>query len=244
MQIEEIRRKVRETFKDLVFNEEEHSYFVGDRQYISVSSQLKKFYEEFDADGIAPFSAKKYNKNNPFEKPKTAEDLKAEWKAISDKACESGTRVHLFGEDYPKFRDPICIQEEAIVQYYKELDPKYEVFILELQMYSPRYNYSGTGDILLFNKETGKLALQDWKTNADLFKNFKGKTMLEPFTDLLDHALHHYYLQLNFYKMLLENMTDLEVESMTVIWLKEKDDKLYQTFEIPDLTHKLLPYYE
>ena len=244
MQIEEIRRKVRDIFKDLVFNEEEHSYFVGDRQYISVSSQLKKFYEEFDADGIAPFSAKKWNKNNPFEKPKTAEDLKAEWKAIADKACASGTRVHLFGEEYPNFQKPRCIQEEAVIQYWNDLDPKYEVLELELQMYSPSLNYSGTGDIILYNTETGKVKIADYKTNKDLFNNFKGKLMLEPFTDLLDHPLHHYYLQLNFYKMLLENMTDLEVESMEVIWLKEDKNDIYQTFEIPDLTHKLLPYYE
>ena len=244
MQIEEIRRKVRETFKDLVFNEEEHSYFVGDRQYISVSTQLKKFYEPFDADGIAPFSAKKWNKQNPFEKPKTAEDLKAEWKAVSDKACESGTRVHLFGEEYPNLPEPSCKQEEAIVKYWKDLDPKYVVLELELQMYSPSLNYSGTGDIILYNTETGKVKISDYKSNKDLFNNFKGKTMLEPFTDLLDHALHHYYLQLNLYKMLLENMTDLEVESMEVIWLKEDEKDIYQTFEIPDLTHKLLPYYE
>lgn len=244
MQIEEIRDKVKNVFKDLVFTEGEHTYFVKDRQYISVSSQLKKFYEEFDAEGIAPFSAKKYNKNNPFETPKTADDLKAEWKAIADKACESGTRVHLFGEEFPNLPEPSCKQEEAIIKYWKDLDPKYVVLELELQMYSPSLDYSGTGDIILYNTETDKVSIQDYKTNRDLFDNFKGKTMLEPFTDLLDHALHHYYLQLNFYKMLLENMTDLEVESMEVIWLKEDENDIYQTFEIPDLTHKLLPYYE
>ena len=244
MQISEIRKYVTDTFKELVFTEESHSYFVGNRQFISVSSQLKKFYEEFDADGIAPYSAAKWNRNNPFSAPKTAQDLKDEWNAISDKACVEGTRVHLFGEDYPNFREPICNQEKAIVKYYEDLDPKYIVLFLELQMYSPSLNYSGTGDIILYNTETGKISIRDWKTNGDLFKNFKGKTMLEPFTDLLDYPLHHYYLQLNFYKMLLENMTNLEVESMEVIWLKETEDNLYQTFEIPDLTKKLLPYYE
>lgn len=124
MQIEKIREKVRVTFKDLVFTEEDHSYFVGDRRYISVSSQLKKFYEPFDAMGISPHSAAKWNRNNPFETPKTALDLRNEWDAISDAACDIGHRVHLFGEDYPNFRELICNQERAIVKYYKKFRSK------------------------------------------------------------------------------------------------------------------------
>jgi hypothetical protein len=246
MQIELERIKVRKIFKDLVFNEEEHSYFVGDRQYISVSTQLKQFYTPFDDIEIAPFSAKKWNKNHPFKLKKTAEDLLAEWKAVADEACDRGHRVHLFGEDYPMFRTAVCIQERAIVDYYQDLDPKYEVFFLELQMFSPEMNYSGTGDIILWNTETNKISIRDWKTNKDLFKNFKEQKMLTPFEEMLDCPLSHYYLQLNLYKMLIENMTDLVVEDMQVIWLKQEEgnDKLYQTFEVPDLTEKLLPYYE
>jgi hypothetical protein len=113
-------------------------------------------------------------------------------------------------------------------------------------MYSPKYNYSGTADIPLFNTKTKRIKISDYKTNEDLFKNFKGKTMLPPFEDLLDCPLHHYYIQLNLYKMLIENMTQYEVEEMEVVWLKKDSvtGKLYQTFKIPDLTKKLLPYYE
>ena len=118
------------------------------------------------------------------------------------------------------------------------------VLFLELQMYSPKLNYSGTGDIILYNTDTRKIKIADYKTNKDLFNNYKGKRMLEPFTELLDHSLHHYYLQLNLYKMLIENMTDLEVEDMEVIWLKEDEKDIYQIFKVPDLTEKLLPYYE
>jgi hypothetical protein len=244
MQIEREREKVKEIFKDLVFNEKAHSYFVGNRQYISVSTQLKKFYIPFDDIEIAPHSAAKWNRNHPFKPKKNAADLLAEWKAIADEACDRGHRVHLFGENYPVFKEVTCIQEEAIVQYYNDLNPKYVVFFLELQMYSPELNYSGTGDIILWNNETGKISIRDWKTNKDLHNNFKEQKMLEPFEDMLDCPLSHYYLQLNLYKMLIENMTDLEVEDMEIIWLKETNDKLYQTFKVPDLTEKLLPYYE
>ena len=94
-------------------------------------------------------------------------------------------------------------------------------------MYSPRLNYSGTGDIMLYNTRTGKVKIADWKTNRDLFNNFKGKRMLEPFEYLLDHAMNHYMLQLNLYKMLLEDMTGLKVEAMEVVWLKEDENNIY-----------------
>jgi hypothetical protein len=243
MQIKEIREKVAKAFAGLVFNEEEHSYFVELKQYISVSTQLKRFYTPFPAEVIAPFSAQKWNRNNPFEQ-KTTEDILAEWKKTADVACERGSKIHLFGEEYPNFSEPTCIEEEAIIKYYKDLDPKYEVLFLELQMYSPDLDYSGTGDIILYNKETGKVRIDDYKTNGDLFKNFNDKRMLDPFSDLLDSPMSHYKLQLNHYKMLLENMTDLEVEEMNVIWLKEDNNDIYQIYNIPDLTEKLLPYYE
>lgn len=244
MQINEVRKDIINKFELLEFNEEEHRYYVGNKEYISVSSQIKQFYEEFPAKTIAPFSAKKWNKNHPLKPKKTAQDILAEWKNIADIACANGHRVHLFGEDYPNFRPSICIQEEGIIQYWKDMDSKYEVIQFELQMYSPKLNYSGTADILLFNTETRKIKIADYKTNTDLFKNYKGKAMLPPFEDLLDCPLGHYYIQLNLYKMLLEDMTEYEVEEMEVVWLKEKGDKLYQTFKIPDLTEKLLPYYE
>tara|TARA_R110000764_G_scaffold20407_2_gene52399 strand:- start:1243 stop:1977 length:735 start_codon:yes stop_codon:yes gene_type:complete len=244
MQIDTVRKEVLNTFKDLVFTEESHSYYVGIKEYISVSTQLKKFYTPFPAEVIAPFSAKKWNKNNPLAEKKTAADLLAEWKLTADIACERGTGIHLFGEEYPNFSEPDCIEKEAIVKYFKDMHPDYKVLVLELQMYSPELNYSGTADIILYNTRTGKIKIADYKTNRDLFNNYKGKKMLKPFTDLLDDAMSHYKIQLNLYKMLLENMTGLEVEAMEVVWLKANEEDIYQLFEIPNLTEKLLPYYE
>tara|TARA_R110000765_G_scaffold57194_2_gene112367 strand:+ start:710 stop:1444 length:735 start_codon:yes stop_codon:yes gene_type:complete len=244
MQIDTVREQVKNTFKDLVFTEEDHSYYVGNRKYISVSTQLKQFYVPFPAETIAPFSAKKWNRENPLATKKTAKDLLAEWQLTADIACERGTGIHLFGEEYPNFSEPDCIEKEAIVKYFKDMNPDYEVLILELQMYSPELDYSGTADIILYNNKTGKIKIADYKTNKNLFNSFKGKKMLTPFTDLLDDAMGHYKVQLNLYKMLLENMTGLEVESMEIVWLKANEDDIYQLFEIPNLTEKLLPYYE
>ena len=74
-------------------------------------------------------------------------------------------------------------------------------------------------------------------TNEDLFKNYKGKTLLEPFSNLLDSPFNKYQLQLSMYQLLFEQC-GFEVESRRIIWLKPNG--VYENFKTEDLTQKLL----
>ena len=74
-------------------------------------------------------------------------------------------------------------------------------------------------------------------TNEDLFKNYKGKTLLSPFEDLLDSPYNKYQLQLSMYQLLFEQC-GFEVESRRIIWLKPNGT--YENFKTEDLTQKLL----
>ena len=74
-------------------------------------------------------------------------------------------------------------------------------------------------------------------TNEDLFKNYKGKTLLAPFEDLLDSPYNKYQLQLSMYQLLFEQ-SGFEVESRRIIWLKPNGT--YENFKTEDLTQKLL----
>ena len=74
-------------------------------------------------------------------------------------------------------------------------------------------------------------------TNEDLFKNYKGKTLLAPFEDLLDSPYNKYQLQLSMYQLLFEQC-GFEVESRRIIWLKPNGT--YENFKTEDLTQKLL----
>ena len=98
---------------DLTFIEENHLYFMRDENgiirsnYPSVSKVIKKFYEEFDADGISL-------RMSGGDRQKQKEILK-EWSDKGDYATNQGSRVHYLLEKelisryggYKKVRQPI-----------------------------------------------------------------------------------------------------------------------------------------
>ena len=104
-------------------------------------------------------------------------------------------------------------------------------------MYSEELGIAGTSDIILYNNKTGKFIIADYKTNEDLFKNFKGKKLLSPFNFLLENAYNKYQLQLSMYQLLFEQC-GFEVESRRIIWLKP--DGTYINYKTEDLTQELL----
>ncbi len=232
MDIQEKIQKIQKFFNKLNFEEERHKYFIGKKPIkYSVSGLIKKFEIEEDWKSIAE------NKDNELRVPLGTHTTM--WKLKAEQACALGTRVHYFGELFAFHRNlkPIDGYEEAVVKFWNDLPHFIIPVIMELKMYHKKYMFAGTGDILLYNKNTGKFVICDYKTNQDLQKNSKDKRLKEPFTDILDNALGHYKLQLSFYQILLEQIPGIEVERRRVIHLKS--DGNYDMYDTPDLTEKL-----
>ena len=107
---------------DLSFIEEDHLYFMRGKEgiirsnYPSVSKIIKKFYEEFDAQGIS-MRMSKGNKQRQKE-------LLQEWKDKGTYATNQGSRVHYILEKvlieeyggYKSVREPIykCDDEQIV----------------------------------------------------------------------------------------------------------------------------------
>ena len=104
-------------------------------------------------------------------------------------------------------------------------------------MYSEEFGIAGTADIICYNLKTKKLKILDYKTNKDLFKNYKEQKMLPPFDNFLDCSFNMYKLQLSMYQYFIEQ-TGYEVESRTLIWLKP--DGTYETHKIESVKDTLL----
>lgn len=226
--------RIKGFFKNLTFDEPNHIYYVnGERIRSSVSKILKVFTPKTDFKLIAENIDKR--DNLPAGTTSTLWDLN------SKIALAIGTRAHYFGEMYAFHRNliPTSGYEKAIVKFWSEMPEHIVPVIMELQMYHKDYMFAGTGDILLYNKKTGKYIIGDYKTNKDLFKNYNGQTMLGPFSDLLDMPLNHYKLQLSFYQILFEQM-GLEVEGRKVIWVKPSGE--YNMFDTPDYSNELNEY--
>ena len=224
-----MQNKIKEYFKELQFDAQKHSYEVRGKPLTSVSKTIHKYVEKVDFDKIAGFVAKK--------RGITKAEVLAEWEAKKVASCNQGTSVHIFGENYFKGKEPTNGFEQAIVKFWDNIPEYIEPFLFELQMFSETLGIAGTSDIILFNKRTGKFILADYKTNIDLFKNYKGKTLLPPFDNLLDSPYNKYQLQLSLYQLLFEQC-GYEIESRRIIWLKPNG--LYENFKTEDLTQKLL----
>jgi len=226
-----IINNVKDFFKEIKFNEETHTYTKDKKRLTPVSYVLKNFVEEFDSDKMSGLVAIKRGVSQSV--------ILQEWEDNKNKACELGTKVHLFGEKYCRDRDlkPTNGYEEAIVKWYKTVPNFIEPLFLELQMFSDALGIAGTADMIFYNKNTGKFSIRDYKTNADLFKNYKGKKMLKPFDNLLDNPYNKYQLQLSLYQILFEQ-TGYEIESRALVWIKPNGT--YEVYKTEDYTKQLL----
>lgn len=164
-EIKQINTKLKEPFKKLRFLESEHKYWVegDDRPIKSVSTHLKHFYDEFQTDIIAP----KYAKSRGLD----LDDVRNAWTGEGDIANAHGTKVHLVGEDYVRWKffqecerpEIFDKQSLATTEFINDL-PDYLIPVAtELQMYSEKYWFSGTADGILYNTRNGKFIIYDWK---------------------------------------------------------------------------------
>ncbi len=220
----------------------------------SVSKVLKSFYPEFPTQEA---SFKKAKGDVVLQKK-----LIKEWSQMADYANNTGSRVHYFLEKkiidrfkLPKeVREPEfnCDFEQEItsdhmisygVQFYEKMIKNGAVLIdTEVVMGDPQLGYTGQADKiwLVSNKEMTQLGIvvTDWKTNKP--KNFVETKwtvpMEEPYQDLPNTALGHYYVQLSLYGKLFKKMLqgtkyeDIKIVRATLILLK---DSCYEEYKTP-----------
>ena len=247
---------------NLDFDEKTHTYKVLGRKLKSVSSCLKHFHLPFNKD-LAKFVAMSRTKNTG--KKWTKGMVLKEWRKKAELAAENGTRIHNFAELYAWYSDkvpgigenimnytdfqsdktpqPTCDQERGVIEFWNDLNDKYYVVALEQMMYLQEFGFAGTADVILYNRETGKFVIVDYKTNETLFKDY-GNKLLAPFQDIEDTKFTKYCLQFAHYQIIFESV-GYEVEDRWLIWLQpDEDGKLYQKLIVPDYSKKLKEYYE
>jgi hypothetical protein len=267
MELKQIASEIRQILEDkrkeleLTFIEDTHTYYMKDlngevrTNFPSVSKVLKKFYEEFDAEGIALNKAK----GDIKEKNK----LLAEWKAAGDYSTNMGSRVHYMLEkkliedygNYKEVRQPIfdcdftqILKGDSMVnagtKYLKLMNERNTVLLdTEIVLGHPELGYTGQPDkvwIVENKQKTGfGLLITDWKTNKP--KNFMPnqftKKMKHPFGEIDDTALGHYYLQLPFYgKLLIKMLEGTKYENLKLygcIITLLREDSEFEEFRVP-----------
>ena len=228
--LDEVKHNIHKKFEELKFQEDKHEYEAQNKKLKSVSYFIKDYTEEFNPINAALGVAKKTGK--------TVAQVLQEWENIKNESCALGTKTHLFGEHFVLTgeNNPSNGYEEALVKFWTDLPEHLVPVTLELKMYCIKMGIAGTADIILYNKQTNKFIIADYKTNKDLFKNFKGKKLKAPFNNLLDNPFGKYNIQLSMYQILFE-LTGYEVENRFIIWLKP--DAEYEIYYTQDLRKEI-----
>lgn len=240
--IKQLRKQVKLPFIKLDFNEEKHIYFVNNKPLkASVSKLIKAFYDEFPTDkkaGEIAESNEKYGAVNKYT-GMSKEQILAQWKEINLESTTRGTRVHEFGEFYPFNRKlkPRCKQEEAAKKFWDEMPSHIVPVDMEIRMYHFEKMFAGTADILLYDTKTKSFIIADYKTNKDLFKNYKKQKMKGMFSQLLDSPFNHYQIQLSFYQILLEQIKGIKVSRRIIVYLDF--DGNYKMYDTTNFTNRL-----
>ena len=265
--MENIAKEIRELLElkrkelKLSFYEDTHSYkMIGldgkvKSNFPSVSKVMKLFYEEFPTDQ----AAENKSKGDPELKAK----LIKEWAEAGTYSTNMGSRVHYFleKESVKRFnlgkevRQPIfeCDSSQIIkgdqmieagMKYLDLMEERGAVLIdTEMILGHPELGYTGQPDKawLIKNKSGSNygLMITDWKTNKP--KNFEEnkftKRMYEPFQELPNTSLGHYYTQLPFYGKLLIKMlegtkySNIKLLGCFITLLKE--DGEFQEYKVP-----------
>lgn len=230
--------RLKQSFSDLIFEETTHRYFIPRRnglvQLPSVSSIVSSFAPKFDRQKWLTICARA---------EKTSESLiDYKWKNKNAIACALGHKVHDFMEHYTGIEVPTCVQEEAGIEFLKDVASKgnYEISIRELRTYSEEFSFAGTMDLPILNRTTGKLIVADYKTNQTvededvLFKSYD--FLYEPFNMMDNSPYNKYQIQLSLYQILLEEK-GYEIEDRWLVHLKS--DGTYKIFPLYDLTKHL-----
>ena len=263
-----MRDKIIDSFKELIFEEGPHKYYLHGKEITCVSNVTHLFKPHFDEQKMAQETFERnYNKETSKYYRMTPDQIIESWHKISSDACSHGTERHEFAESIfyfmsnqfdkilPAFKDrlkydedtgePIFVaiepKEEAAAKFYEDLPDCLMPILAETKVYREDLGYSGTFDLLFYydaeldgkSDDKSGFVIFDYKTNKDLYKNFKGERMFSPFNDLLNCSFNVYQLQLSLYQLALEPI-GFKIIGRRIIWLK--DDSSYEKISTDSYT--------
>lgn len=217
------------------FEEGPHIYTVlGDRGgYTSVTTWNHSHFSHFDADGTIDKMMKSKTWNTPSHKyyGMTREEIKEQWNKNGQVSSGSGTKMHYDIECYynkMEFQND-SIEFQYFMQFTKDF-PDLTPYRTEWMIYHEDFKLSGSIDMIYENPD-GTLQIYDWKRCKEIQHetNFGKYALTTCISHLPDTNFWHYALQLNTYKMILEQKYGKKVTGLYLMCLHP--DNVYKTYE-------------
>jgi ATP-dependent exoDNAse (exonuclease V) beta subunit len=227
-------------FKEAKFHEDTHQYFIRGEEYKSVTTFLKRFQPHFDAQRIAPFSAKK--------RGISVEEILAEWEAEKDKGSNRGSSLHLYIEKdlLGKAHSDETLDPKLIDQYerFKKTFLKdYTPIVCEKVIYDDEYRIAGMIDAVFHHRPSRGLVIIDWKTNKKIDNKSYDKYEM-PLDHLASNKINDYALQISIYRYLLQkNCPTINFCNQKVVWFQINNEEA-TIFDLPYLKKEVLSLLE
>jgi hypothetical protein len=224
---------ISDSFSKLFFQEDKHIYTVNEKVLPSVSALVKSHCETFDE---LYWAEKEQQKGK-----ESLQQILERWETKRNVAASNGTSVHVYAEKWWQNKNsiPQTNQQKAVKDFLENLTEsgRYTLVSTELQMYSEKYKYAGTCDLLMWDNLNDTAVILDYKTNENLDKQYG--FLLEPFSYSANTSFNKYQIQLSYYQLILEEI-DIEVKERFIVWLKH--DGTYEVRPCFDFTNVLKEY--
>jgi len=217
------------------FDETSHVYTYGNDTFISVTTFLNRFH--------TPFDNYFWSMRNAQRDGITQEEVLKDWKDKADIACDLGTEVHLWIENYfngvlqelPTDLNIIDRINKFNVIYAQHLH-KLEIIKCEQMIYSKKWRIAGMIDSLFIYG--GNIIMIDHKTNRKMTTDDDTtyNRLLYPFNKYWENSLNKYSIQQSLYSLILEDL-GINVKAMYLLYIgPDEPAKIYKCVDMrPEL---------
>lgn len=231
----EISPDIFTVFNKIKYIDEPHKYYVKENEYISVTTLIHKYVEDFNEQFWAEYKGNEF-KVNP-------ELIKRAWKFINKKGTMKGSMIHDYIENlllnkifkYPKNLilnefgfDPIIkeyeITKKHVDKFYKDIFGKLIPIKTELVVFDDESLIAGMLDILFYNVKEKEFQIWDNKTNKALTLENKERHLKDDLFMLEQSDLEIYSLQLDLYKYIIEKNTNIKLGKSYIVWFSHRND--------------------
>ena len=238
--------------KNIILYGKKHIYYIKNskQKYLSVTNIIDYFFPETEFNDFR-INFNKTNKGGHKNIKNTIKRKKKSKKILEKKYEIEGFKGRKIHNDIDKYLNgcEITNKSKEFSQFKSFLNnnPELEIYRTEWLIYSKKYKIVGIVDAIFRNKKTGEFYLYDWKrikniyTNPNFFYNYG----YYPISNIPNLNGYHYFLQLNFYKMILKEY-DIHISNMYICQFHPHLDnyKIVKSYNLTNDIFKLIRYIE
>ena len=190
--------------KEIIFDEEKHSYTVEGTYYRSVTQNISRFFK--------PFNMKKISLDYAIKHNLIQNDVIQMWKDNGKEAADFGTFVHKYIECKllkKKFKDLKTEKEKVYINHINNWFNKFlkyfEIVDVEKIVFIPKFEFAETIDAIFKNIKTRRFVIIDWKTSKEITFENKWQNCINGLEKFDASSYNKFSFQLNTYLKILKD---------------------------------------